>query len=195
MNEIIKGLIDRAEPLISIHGINQASWMRDTDDRRRGPWKTLEYSITSVHSYKQPGACLYFVIGPDEGLRYVGKTTGRFDTRWRMARALNAQSGSVLPQRKLFHSECMKYIIPEIETHPSFDGFSLNEGGQFLVKRIFAAKIREIIRKEFPESVSWTDKDVVEKTESWICMQKSADCGDIQLAKWNIALTKYREKS
>lgn len=189
MNPIIEELLSRSDTLVTIHGVQQDAWMRDTEDRRRGPWKTLDYAIKDAHTYKQPGACLYFVIGPDAAVRYVGKTTGRFDTRWRLARALHPVTGQVLSQRKLFHSECMKYLVPEIENHHSFNGVHLLDGNHYIVKRIFASKIRETIRKVFPESVAWTDKDVVEKTESWMCKQQVTGFDGVNFLPWNIALT------
>lgn len=170
-----------AVPVLSITGAGGTKWKRnmaDPADPRVGPWLQATFEVLDHAMWRRKSDCLYFVVSrADEKLRYVGKSKKQVSERWRMSPALCATTGVELPDKQLFHSQCMKPMQSE---------FGLRPTATFEVRTLGAGELRPMVTAAgmlaFDDHAS--DSDFIEALEKWFCRSGSPD-----FATWNKAGT------
>ncbi len=121
ITELVGRIAETASPVLRVHGFGGRPWLRDVSrpgDTRRGPWLQARYDVVDQALFKRRGACLYLVLGNDGRVRYVGRSIVSFATRWAARPALDAETGQVLPNKELFHSQCWRHMQAECARTP-----------------------------------------------------------------------------
>jgi hypothetical protein len=183
-DKLLADLMAAATPVLAIHGVGGRPWFRNVTvgDKRKGPWPRLVYSVHDQHRWSSSASCLYLVSGADGGNRYVGVSRNKLKDRWRLSPGTDAEDGSPLTERQLFHSQCMEGIYNEITENPTatfrvsviYDE-ELLRAGQALASSLLTV----------PRSTSGNySLDV----EAWLCRHRSE-----RIARWNKARTKGRK--
>jgi hypothetical protein len=173
-----RSIFNQSTLVIEISGIGGKLWKRNvTKGSRIGPWLQANYEIVNTGAWKSKEACLYFVSGTDQKVRYVGISRNGLNHRWRTSPAYEAETMERLDQNQLFHSQCWKHI--ESET-------ALNPKAKFQVRSIDAATLIPLLQKlGDPISAFCALRDdaesVVAGVERWICNNSDHD-----LARWNV---------
>lgn len=174
--EAIREIFISSPVVLRIKGFEHKKWMRDVPegDRRRGPWNKLEFEVVDEKEWKKRGACLYIVADKDS-LKYVGISSVRFRDRWRPSPAMDPETGERLPERHLFHSECMKHIEMESSINTEYEVRCIQ--AEDLAKKLELMRHPLSVYKE-------SHSKLVAEVERWMCEQSSPGLFD-----WNIALT------
>lgn len=180
----VRNLLGAATPVLRIHSVGGPRWRRNVAKGGRiGPWLQGRYDVLDAATWARPGACLYLVTGRDGGLRYVGISRNGLKHRWRTSPAYDAEHGTQLPERQLFHSQCWKHIEAE---------FGADAQAAFEVRCLGADDLVTALRHlDDPISALATLADDAETVamavERWMCNRASSS-----LARWNVAMTGRR---
>jgi hypothetical protein len=178
-------LMTAAPPVIDIYGMGGRRWKRNVpdSDSRRGPWWQLDYRVLDRERWSSRSPCLYLVSGGDGGMRYVGVSKNRSGDRWRISPAIDAETMISLPEKQLFHSQCMKHIQRE---------FAVNSGAKFRVHILFEYELLNP-NANFARGLSCVPRMAgmfAEDIETWLCSHKSDN-----IARWNVAKTGRRHRT
>lgn len=153
--------------------------MRNVDEKnaRYGPWLQADYEILNEKVWRNREACLYLVGSSDHSITYVGKSEKGLKARWRTPPAYDAEDPSqALPQDKLFHSQCWRYIEDESAKNPDI---------WFQVRSVSAKRLVALLKEIGPPvehlaKSSANGGSVVRKVERWLRNHRSNE-----LARWN----------
>ncbi len=182
--DVALSLYQKATPVIKIHGVGGKEWKRNVAKGSRiGPWLQGNYEILNEQTWREKGACLYFVAGCDSSIRYVGISRNGLKHRWRTSPAYDAVTMVKLTKNQIFHSQCWKHIERESLSYPTIT---------FEVRCISAKQIIEnnhLLSPQITSLVKAFEDDgesIVAGIERWFCNGKSSD-----FLSWNIAMTSY----
>jgi hypothetical protein len=118
--DLVDALWRASRSVLRIRGLKPDAtvWVRnvrDSKDPRYGPWRCfLEYEVLDSDAWKRRECCVYFLRANDGGFRYVGYAGSSLRVRWKTVPAKELSTGTLLPYKPPFHSQCFKPLSEEL---------------------------------------------------------------------------------
>ncbi|NJD08079.1 MAG: hypothetical protein FIA97_16525 [Methylococcaceae bacterium] len=181
--QLAQEIYDSATPILRIVSLGGKKWRRNDKEQRArtGPWLSANYEVLDRNAWEARHACIYFVAGDDNIIRYTGVSRNGVKHRWREATAIDAETGIKRMRKELHHSQCWQHIEREYKNRPN---------STFEVRTMSGFQLAPVLKRLGPPLsgllVLENDHEgLVSALERWLCNNQSS-----RLVTWNIAMTR-----
>lgn len=183
-------LCNKAKTTLKINGLtpDMPMWIRkmsNPKDARIGPWEAGDYTVVDKEVWKSKQASIYFVVGVDKKIYYVGTAKNGVKDRWRLSPATYPSvtpPNPSLPPKQIFHNRCW----PMMQQKFQFQRMNNLPYTPFEIKTIFLDDIQDLLKNSDNSPTETNEESIqkfIESIESYIIAGKDKE----ELPLWNKA--------